>query len=320
MAWYIMFRTLDIDNGKQKYVGRTRGIVLDNRDPLKKGRILVRLSVTGETGWISYLKSPNGFDVPPINSIVYVEAEAGYATHTVASGSVVTGTDDSPNIPEEFRRDVPTNRGLYSPGGHLIEIDDGLHQPVDVARVDTNLTTENRGIRVTSAAGNKIHIVEDTVNNQQYILLQDVSGNFIKLDYQNNQLNINSIGSSNVNTTENKTETVGGNLTINVTGDATITAGGNATVTSPEINLTAATKVTANTPIMEVSGFLVASGIATGGATPVAGDAVVAGNIKATEVEDSVGTLSGFRGNYNSHTHNAPSGGGTTSTPSPTDP
>jgi hypothetical protein len=91
---------------------------------------------------------------------------------------------------------------------------------------DTQFTPNKRGIRVTSVAGNKIHIIEDTVAGNQYILLQDVGGNLIKLDYKNNQLTINSIGKTKIDTAQNKDETVGAKDTLTVTGDKEENIGG----------------------------------------------------------------------------------------------
>jgi hypothetical protein len=221
-----MFRVVDADNGKQKFVARTRCCVIDNRDPLKRGRVRVDHPVVGETGWIPYLRKPSEFDVPNIGSVVYAEAESGYPTHMIAFGEIISGKDESPDLPEAFRRDVPTNRGFHSPGGHTIEIDDGIHAPVKNNPIDTDLTTENRGIRITSIAGNKVHLLEDEIKGNQYILIEDVNGNFIKLDFKENKITINSTGSSAVNTSENKDETVGGNFNLNISGNANITASG----------------------------------------------------------------------------------------------
>lgn len=92
--------------------------------------------------------------------------------------------------------------------------------------------------------------------------------------------------------------------------------------TSPLVEVIASTKVTMTTPLAEVSGnivaagMVVASGFATTGITPVAGEAKVA-NIRATGVvEDANGTMQEMRDTYNGHTHpENGAGGGTTSAP-----
>lgn len=224
-----MFQVTENVYGFLKYAGRSKAVVIDNRDPLYKGRIRVDHSLIGDSTWIPYLRAPGSFDVPPIGSVVYVEADCGEYTHLVASGNIVNGPDAAPQIPEEFQRDIPTNRGLFTPGGHLLELDDGLANYTNDPK-DNSYTTEDRGIRITSSGNNKIHIVEDSSAGQQYILLQDAGGNLVKLDYKNNQLTIHSIGTYNVSTATNKTETVGGADSLSVTGNRTETVGGKLTI------------------------------------------------------------------------------------------
>lgn len=226
-----MFRTKD-SSGQSKYSGRSKAVVIDNRDPLKRGRIQVNHPLLGETAWIDYLKLPNQFDVPSIGDIVYVECDTGEYEFPIAWGNVTKGLDTAPNIPEAFRRNVPTNRGSYTPGGHKIELDDGESKPTKSPN-DKDLTTKNRGIRITSTANNKIHIIEDSENNKEYILIEDKKGNMIKLDYKDNELTIKSLGTTKFDTAEDRTDTVGGNLIVNVTGDATVTANGNVSVSTP---------------------------------------------------------------------------------------
>lgn len=226
-----MFRGRD-STGNPKYLARSKAVVIDNRDPLTRGRIRVDHPVLGKTTWINYLKLPHQFDVPSIGDIVYVECDTGEYEFALAWGNVTKGLDEEPEIPEEFKRVVPTNRGLYSPGGHLIEIDDGESKPTSSPK-DTDLTTKKRGIRITSSQDNKIHIIEDDDNSEKYILIEDAGGNLIKLDYQNNELTINSVGKTKFDTAEDRDDTIGGNLTITVTGDANITANGNVSVSTP---------------------------------------------------------------------------------------
>ena len=262
-----MFQTKDAANGNTKYVGRSKAKVIDTRDPLKRGRIRVDHPLLGDTVWIDYIGEPHLFNPPKIGDVVYLEADSGWHTHPIAHGRAISGEDSSPNVPSEFQRPVPTNRGFHTPGGHKIELDDG-EAPVTENPQDTNFTTKNRGVRITSNAGNKVHIIEDVDSGDTYILIQDVGGNLLKLDYKNNQLTINSIGTTKIDTASGKTETVGakdsltvggdkeetigGMLKITVTGDCQITcakakimssgdtevtAGGNAKVTASQIQL-----------------------------------------------------------------------------------
>lgn len=238
-----MFPVLDQAANKTKYSGRSRAKVIDNRDPLQKGRIRVDHPILGQTTWIPYLRLPHFFDVPSINDVVYVESDSGVYTHPIAWGNLTKGEDSNHEVPPQFKRDIPTNRGIFTPAGHFIEFDDG-EATVSNAPVDTNLTTKNRGIRITSAANNKIHIVEDTVNSNQYILIQAANGSLIKLDYKNNELNIVSTGKINTTATTDQTENIGGKLSINVTGNCEITCADSKITASGKVDITASGNTT----------------------------------------------------------------------------
>ena len=224
-----MYRTKDA-NGNVKYTGRSKAIVIDNRDPFNRGRIIVDHPLLGNTAWIDYVREPGVFSVPSIGDVVFVECDTGEYEFAVASGIVTRGEDANPFLPSKFKRDIPTNRGFFSPGGHSLELDDGVATITDAPK-DNTFTTSQRGIRVTSTANNKIHIIEDSASGAQYILIQDAGGNLIKMDYKNNQLTINSIGKTKIDTVGNKDETVGGNDTKTVTGNESETINGNKTET-----------------------------------------------------------------------------------------
>lgn len=234
-----------------KYAGRSKATVIDNRDPLKKGRIRVTHPLLGDTSWIEYLKVPGQFNTPSIGDVVFVECESGIYEYPVAWGNATKSEKGVSTVPDKFKRDIPTNRGWQTPNGHSLELDDGQAN-LNQNPVDNDYTTKDRGIRVTSTAGNKIHIIEDSDNGNTYILIQDVNGNLIKLDYNNNHLTINSIGTTQFDTGNDRDDSVGGNLKIDVVGNVTInctdaninssgntnvTAGGNTVVNASEIQL-----------------------------------------------------------------------------------
>lgn len=274
-----MYRTKDTYD-TPKYSGRSKAKVIDNRDPLNRGRIQVDHPILGKTTWIDYLTTPHQFDVPSIGDIVYVECDTGEYEFPVAWGNVTKGLDENVAIPQAFKRNVPSNRGSYTPGGHLVELDDGESNPTN-SPVDTNLTSKKRGIRITSSANNKIHILEDTVNGNQYILLQDAGGNLIKLDYSNNKLTINSIGTTEITTAGAKTESVGATDSLNVAGNKSETIGGNLTI-----------QVTGNVNIQCAAANITSSGETTVTASTIKlnGDA---GDVLTTQTDPYVDTIFG---------------------------
>lgn len=230
-----MFPVKDAYSGDLKYTTSSRAIVVDNRDPLQKGRIIVDHPQLGSTTWIPYLNTPGMFDVPKIGDIVMVESESGFYTHPVAWGNLHRVLPDNPdisNVPLTFQRQVPSARGLFTPGGHTIVLDDGLAEEITPEPNDTNLSTLGRGIKIQTKAGNLIHILEDTVENKQYILLQDINGNFIKVDTLLNKVTISSVADQQQSVGANLTINVIGNTSINTNGTTDISSEGNTTIAS----------------------------------------------------------------------------------------
>lgn len=266
-----MFRVKDT-YGTHLYAGRSKALVIDNRDPGGKGRILIKHPLLGETVWTDYLRQPNQVDVPSIGDVVFVECEVGETEFPVASGTVTLGYPGKPNFPDAFKRNVPSNRGLFTPGGHLLEMDDGLSNPTHAPN-DKDLTTKSRGIRLTTKAGNKVHIMEDVANGVQHILLEDIAGNYVKLDTLNKSIEINA--------EQNQNNTIGGNYQIVVTGNVTLQC--------------ADISVDATSAVVNTSGNIV---VTAGGTAQVTASVIelngVSGKVLTTETEPVTDTIFGM--------------------------
>jgi hypothetical protein len=202
-------------DGEIYYLGCSKAIVIDNKDPLNKGRIRVASPVFGGSGtcWMNYLTPSDGIFCPPdIGSVVYVEAGGGDKDYPIATHTVNDGPESNPDTPVVFRRAVPTNRGWVSPGtldangapisrttGHSIELDDGLAQ-VDGAGNVTH-TTSGRGVKITTSTGHTIELIEDEVNSSNRIRIKnkdntifidvDLSNDIIEIDANNVKLGTN---------------------------------------------------------------------------------------------------------------------------------
>jgi hypothetical protein len=224
-----MFRIRDLTTNDFRYVTRSRAKVIDNNDPLARGRIRVEHPLLGQTVWIDYLNVPGMFSVPDIDDVVYVECDVGYKTHPIAWGNLTTG-DDEPDIPEEFQRITPTNRGFYTPGGILIELDDG-----------TGLTNVGQGIKITSATGNIISILDDETAAKGLITLETTGGLTLTLNGTTDEALIETNGGASV-------EINGVTDTIDISTDA-----GDSVVLNPQ-GITV-TDVTENTITTSASGI-----------------------------------------------------------------
>lgn len=88
----------------QKYFGKYRGTVTDNRDPLEMGRIRVQVpAVSGLTG--STLAMPcapvnlgktRASSLPKVGANVWIEFEAGDPDHPIWSGCFYSNQSETP--------------------------------------------------------------------------------------------------------------------------------------------------------------------------------------------------------------------------------
>lgn len=228
-----MYRTKDKE-GHVKYAGRSKAIVLDNRDPQERGKIQVTHPILGATVWVEYLHSPGNFTVPSIGDIVFVECDSGHPEYPVCWGNVVKGTNSAPEIPDEFKRDIPTNRGMYSPGGHLIEIDDGIAN-LTPDKNNPDQTTKSKGIRITTSDGSKIHIQDDSENGIKQILIEDPDGNSFVIDRENGSMD----------------QTIDGKWNVTASDTAKIVSANNTTIEASDITLDAADTLVTGTATVQ---------------------------------------------------------------------
>lgn len=217
-----MFRTKDA-NGNVKYAGSSKAVVLDNRDPLSKGRVIVDHPLLGNTVWIDYLRAPGIFTVPSVGDIVYVECDSGVYEFPFAWGNVTKGEDAAPEIPDMFKRTVPTNRGFYTPKGQSIELDDGVATDGSDPKYDS-LTTKSRGVRITTSSGHKIHIADDPDNQVQSITILDKEGDGIIFDAQNKEVTLVSKGKMTLNSEADMS--INGKANINIKATSALEATG----------------------------------------------------------------------------------------------
>lgn len=159
---------------QQRYYGKYRGFVMDNRDPEKRGRMQVKVpTVLGDqvTGWalpclpFGGLANQGLFMIPEIDAQVWVEFEEGNLDHPIWVGVFWQQESDTP---EEAALDEPTTRIIRTPSGHVLQFDD--------------LAGEER-FRLAHPAGAEI-----TINPQGTVELQDAAGATLTLDAEANEV------------------------------------------------------------------------------------------------------------------------------------
>jgi len=171
----------------EKRYGKYRGIVSDNKDPQKRGRLKLRIpSVLADqdTDWALPCLPYGGaaqqgmFLVPEVEAQVWVEFEEGDIHRPIWVGTFWQQESD---VPEDAAREEPTTRLLQTKSGHILQFDDEegeeqfrLFHPADAEIIiDKNGTIS---LRDTSGAVLKM----DAENNE--IIVEDANGNIMTLN------------------------------------------------------------------------------------------------------------------------------------------
>ncbi len=192
-----------IGHQQNRYYGKYRAVVVDNRDPQTRGRCRLSIpSVLGEmdSAWALPCFAYGGgqgfgvIAVPPVNAQVVAEFMEGDLSSPLWTGAFWRTSDE---VPKEFTANSePTAKVLKTEGGHVLVFEDAdgdekitLKSSADaVLEMDSNgsfALTDSGGATVTlDASSNEIKI-EDTQGNSMVmsssgIALTDSSGNQIK--------------------------------------------------------------------------------------------------------------------------------------------
>jgi len=113
----------DLRRHAGKFYGKYSGVVVDNADDTKRGRVKVKVPTifgTNAPVWARPCLPYGHFYVPEPETPVWVEFEAGDPRFPIWVG--VWWADGK--TPEEARHDPPTHRVIQTPSGHTIELSD----------------------------------------------------------------------------------------------------------------------------------------------------------------------------------------------------
>lgn len=153
------------------FYGKYRGVVTDNQDPLRLGRIRATVpDITGsdESGW-AWPCAPFGgqgmgfFALPAVGSGVWIEFEQGQPDYPIWSGCWWSTVTD---MPSELEVEPEKKVLIKTGGGHSILLDDSIPAKITIQ------TTGGQKIILSDDAGGQI-IIQTTP--EQKIILQTAS-------------------------------------------------------------------------------------------------------------------------------------------------
>lgn len=169
-----------IEKVDHKYYGKYRGIVVDNNDPEKLGRLKVRVpSVLGNdvvTGWAMACAPYGGakdqgfFFIPEDRSGVWVEFEAGDLEFPIWVGTYWAKPGGEIEVPKPAdTQSPPTRKIIRTLKGNSIEMEDKDGDEVIIIKFSngedkTNQITMNKnGIEIVDSNKNKVVMNKDGV-------------------------------------------------------------------------------------------------------------------------------------------------------------
>ena len=167
---------------ERRYLGKYRGIVVDNADPEQLARVRVTVpSLFGSqvvTGWalpcapIGGMPGQGWLAVPQVGAGVWVEFEEGDPEFPVVTGTFWSAPGGASEVPPGSAADgsdvgitdPPTRTVLTTAKGHTIQIEDAdegelilIHEAVHGHTV----VLDESGISITDGTGNKITMTAD---------------------------------------------------------------------------------------------------------------------------------------------------------------
>ena len=185
------------DRVERRYYGKYRGIVVDNDDPDRLGRLTLQVpSLLGEnvvTGWATPCvpfggAADQGFlFIPDLKAGVWVEFEGGDLECPIWVGTYWSEPDSGSQTPKPQQDDgteaaevqsPPTRKIIKTGKGHTIQLEDndGAESVLVQEGVKGHkVLLDQKGITVTDAAGNIMEMAEPGTK------LTDANGNTVEM-------------------------------------------------------------------------------------------------------------------------------------------
>jgi uncharacterized protein involved in type VI secretion and phage assembly len=186
-----------VETVERRYLGKYRGIVVDNADPARLGRLRLRVpSVLGEdvvTGWAAPCAPFGGLAnqgllfIPDRDAGVWVEFEEGDLEFPIWVGTYWSKRDGKSGLPKPEAadgteqgdvQDPPSRKIIKTQKGHTIQFEDADGEEIILIREGSQghlLRMDQKGITITDKSKNTI------VMNADGIQVKDGTGNAIEM-------------------------------------------------------------------------------------------------------------------------------------------
>lgn len=194
---------------KNQVSGVVVGIVTDNKDPEKMGRVKINFPWRAEEGeeqtyWArasTFMagKDRGSFFLPEVHDEVLVAFDKGDIDHPFIIGSLWNGKDNPPETNEDGKNNI---RKIKSRSGHEIIFDDNAEQKKEKLEIHTK-------------AGHKV-LLDDTVGKEKIEITDKTGGNKMVIDSVKNSIDIESAAQLNIKAKM---------ITIEATGNLTVKSG-----------------------------------------------------------------------------------------------
>ena len=196
-----------VEHNDSKLWGKYRGVVVDNADPKKIGRLKLRVTGLFGTSFVSGWAMPclpfggeanqGVFFVPEIDAQVWVEFEEGNIDFPIWVGCFWSAPDDESEVPlpnnadgseSDSVPDVPTRKIIKTRKGHTIQFEDkdGDESITIVQKVDDDkinvITMDASGITLTDFTGNSIAMSDSAFSiTAKVAFTLDASGQAVEI-------------------------------------------------------------------------------------------------------------------------------------------
>ncbi len=209
MSLVDIFNNNEEDETRDQVSGVVVGIVTDNKDPEKMGRIKINFPWRGEEGkeqtyWArtsTFMagKDRGSFFMPEVHDEVLVAFDRGDIDHPFIIGSLWNKKDNPPETNEDGKNNI---RKIKSRSGHEIIFDDNAEQKKEKLEIHTK-------------AGHKV-LLDDTVGKEKIEITDKTGSNKMVIDSVKNSIDIESAAQLNIKAKM---------ITIEATGNLTVKSG-----------------------------------------------------------------------------------------------